>query len=96
MIVAVDDESDPEEGGGREAAVYGAILSPSGTILAVPHALGAEPPRPEPEERWTLGPVRRPEAGTVDGGPERSSLDVTLQPVQRRRTGPGNARTGPR
>lgn len=66
----------------------GGILSPTGTILAVPHALTSGPPQAEPEERWTLGPGRKPPAGDAPPPDDEAVAAVPVAPV--------NARTGPR
>ena len=58
-----EDASDPEPNS------YGAVLSPFGTVLAVPRALGHERPKPEPEQRWTLGPGRHEEPD-AEGEPD--------------------------
>ena len=95
MITFVDEGRDPDDRPEPEPHIRGAILSPVG-IVPVPNVLGWSPPRTEPEERWTLGRERRPQTGTADDEPDASSPGLTLEPVQRRRTGPGYARTGPR
>jgi len=47
------------------SGLVGPFISPSGAMMLIPRALDSGPPRPEPEERWTLGP-RPPEATTAD------------------------------
>jgi hypothetical protein len=49
------DRQPSDEPAERPAPSAGPVLSPMGTILPVPHALTSGRPRPEPEERWTLG-----------------------------------------
>ena len=60
-LVAGKKTGDPKDGaqhvgGGRFVPV---ALHGIGAVL--PGPLTAGPPKPEPEERWTLGPGRRPE-----------------------------------
>ena len=53
-----------------EPTVQGAILSPVGVVPGA-MVLTAGRPRPEPEDRWTLGPERRPQKDEAsDVGPE--------------------------
>jgi hypothetical protein len=57
----VPDEDAPD----REPASYGAVMSPFGVMTVVPRPESGGLPKPEPEERWTLGPGRHeePDAG---------------------------------
>jgi hypothetical protein len=56
----VPDEDAPD----REPASYGAVMSPFGVGSVVPRPEGAGRAKPEPEERWTLGPGRHEEPDT--------------------------------
>jgi hypothetical protein len=49
-------DGEPHSGGARFMPVGAGY----GTEAIVPGPMTAGPPRPEPEERWTLAPVRRP------------------------------------
>ena len=53
------DEGESEEAG--SPTLLGPFLSPDpyGAGFVIPGPLTAGPPRPEPEERWTLGPGRK-------------------------------------
>lgn len=63
-----DDTTEPE---GDGPGLVGPFLSPSGTILPIPRALDPGPPKPEPEEGWTLGPGRRSGPPSADDGAAR-------------------------
>jgi hypothetical protein len=75
-----DPTSQPEP----DAPAYGAVLSPGGTVLAVPHALTVGRPRPEPEGRWTLRPGGR-DATTEDEEGARPAVAKVGRPDVRRR-----------
>jgi hypothetical protein len=76
---------DPKDG---EQHVGGARFMPvaaplSHIAIVVPGPLTAGRPKPEPEERWTLGPGRRPEPpGGPDVDPAVESAPV--EPVRAR------------
>jgi hypothetical protein len=57
----VPDEDAPD----REPASYGAVMSPFGVMTVVPRPESPGRAKPEPEERWTLGPGghEEPDAG---------------------------------
>lgn len=67
-------------GGGRFVPV---ALHGIGVVL--PGPLTAGPPKPEPEEGWTLGPGHRPAAATGpdDGGPVEDRPPAEDLPVER-------------
>jgi hypothetical protein len=48
-----EDAPDPEP------ASYGAVMAPNGVMTVVPRPEHVGRPKPEPEERWTLGPAPR-------------------------------------
>jgi hypothetical protein len=70
---------DPTEQPEPDAHAYGAVLSPGGTILSVPHALTVGRPRPEPDERWTLGPRGHDET-TGDEEGDRPAVEKVGRP----------------
>jgi hypothetical protein len=84
-ILRVTDKKtgDPKDGeqhvGGRRFMPIAAPLSRIAII--VPGPLTAGPPKPEPEQRWTLGPGRRPEP-PVEPGVDRAVEGVPLEPVR--------------
>ncbi len=67
-----------------DAPLLGAVLSPTGTVLPVPHALTSGRPKPEPAERWTLGPEQSDWPGD---GPAPDG-DTPMPPVRRGRRAP--------
>jgi hypothetical protein len=58
-----------------------------GTEVIVPGPLTAGRPKPEPEERWTLGPGRHPEPDDEPGSEAPALPSEPLEPRTPRRPG---------
>lgn len=58
-----------------------------GTEVVVPGPLTPGRPKPEPEERWTLAPVRRPDAPAAEDGTAAEGMKG--DPVEPIPPGPG-------
>lgn len=71
-----DEPAEPE----LEPATHGVVLSPTGIVMGVPHALGVGPARPEPPDRWTLGP-QAPSEAHPGGWAADDTHPVTTHPV---------------
>lgn len=74
------DPKDREQHGG--SARFVPVAAAYGTMAIVPGPITSGPPQPEPEERWTLAPVRRPEP---PAGPDGDGVaeGVPVEPARR-------------
>lgn len=63
-------------GGRRFVPVHGVY----GTAVIVPGPLTAGPPKPEPEERWTLAPGRHEDAPTEGDAPPDAGPGEPVEP----------------
>jgi hypothetical protein len=63
---------DPRDGDQHHAgARFVPVAGSFGTAAVIPGPITAGPPQPEPEERWTLAPIHRPEP-TIPADDDRS------------------------
>ncbi len=74
-------------GGGRFVPVTGAY----GAEVVLPGPMTPGRPKPEPDERWTLAHVRRPEGESDDEAP----VEAPVEPVRGRVGRPGEEPSEP-
>ncbi len=77
---------DPKDGEQHDSGPRYGFLGPTTTSF-VPRPMTSGPPQPEPEERWTLAPVRRTEP-PAGAGDEPAPEGAPVEPVNARVTRP--------
>jgi hypothetical protein len=84
---------DPKDGHQHDAgARFVPVAGSFGTAAVIPGPMTAGPPQPEPEERWTLAPIRRAEPpipASDDPDPEGVPVEPVRATVKRHATGGG-------